>query len=432
MSDLAVKIEETIRTHRLPSLDGELPPGEFVLPNYARLSITNTPATSAALLGVALPGAAPLPDEIWGQFAGGVRCVLRVLVDALGYLRLRRILAAEPEHTLHPILARGAQLVPLTSVCPSTTTTALTSLWTGRTPVEHGMMGTKLFLRSHSLRANMISFSPFDFDRPGILTEQGLEPAEFVPLPSLAETLTAQGIQTHTFIHRHYANEGLSDVFFRGVQEIHGFANNADLWVLLRGLLEERVGERLFVNVYLSGIDTIGHLRGPASPATEAEVALLAYGLEREVLSRLSPAAAEGVVLTMLADHGQVDVSSNGGLKLDQHPQLNDDLLMTPTGEGRFAYLYPRQGRVGAVRDYLREHLSEAFVVLDAEQALRAGLFGVGQPAPEASVRVGDLIMIARGRHYLDVYPEGVQLAGLHGGLDPEEMLVPFLCMRLG
>jgi hypothetical protein len=432
MSNLAAKIEKDIRAHHLPLLDGELPKEEFILPHYGGLSIANTPATSAALLGVELPGLPPLPEEIWRPFAGGVRCVVRVLVDALGYLRLRRILAAEPEHPFHRLLERGAQLVPLTSVVPSTTTTALTSLWTGRTPAEHGMLGTKLFLRSHSLRANMISFSPFGFSMPEILTEFGLDPARFVPLPGLAEMLAPSGVESHTFLHQHYAEGGLSSIFFRGVDEIHPYVSDADLWVMLRDFLEERAGKRVFINVYLGGVDSIGHRRGPASLATEGEVALLAYGLEREVLSRLSPAAAQGVVLTLLADHGQLDVSPDEGLRLEQHPDLRDRLLMTPTAESRLAYLHPLQGQVDAVRAYVRQHLDRDFVVLDAPQALEAGLFGGGQLAPETAVRLGDLILLARDRHYLNTFPEGVELRGLHGGLDPEEMLVPFVCMRLG
>ena len=94
MSDLAIEIEAAILAHRLPSLDGNLAKGEFVLPNYAGFSIANLPATTAALLGVPPPGAPPLPREVWGPFTGGVRCVVRVIVDALGYYRLRRRLPA--------------------------------------------------------------------------------------------------------------------------------------------------------------------------------------------------------------------------------------------------------------------------------------------------------------------------------------------------
>jgi hypothetical protein len=433
MSDLAVEIEAAILAHRLPSLDGNLAKGEFVLPNYAGFSIANLPATTAALLGVPSPGAPPLPREIWGPFTGGVRCVVRVIVDALGYYRLRRIMAAEPDTLFHRLLRRGAQLVPVTSVCPSTTTTALSSLWTGHTPAEHGMMGTRLFLRDQGLQAHMIYFTPLGFERRNALLEEGMELDQFLPVPGMAELLTEQDIETHVFINQQYTRGGLSDVFFRGVTELHEVTpgSGADLWITVRRFLEERAEERLFVSVYWGLIDSLAHRRGPSSPVIDAEIRSWTNLMEQEFLDQLSPAAAGGTVLTLLADHGQVDTSPTAAVRLDQHPELMQHLLMKPLGEQRLPFLYARQGQVEAMRRYLCEHLGHAFSVLDSARALEAGLFGPGTPAPETMARLGDLILVSRRDHILYDGDEEPHLLGLHGGLSPEEMLVPYLLMRL-
>jgi hypothetical protein len=431
--NLAAEIEDAIRAHRLRSLDGGLPEGEFILPHYAGLSIANFPATTAALLGVTTPGAPPLPQDVWGAFAGGVRCVVRVIVDALGYYRLGRLMAAAPDSPLQRLLGRGGQLIPLTSVCPSTTTTALSSLWTGRTPAEHGMLGTRLFLRERGLQANMIYFNPVGFERRNILLEEGMEPAKFLPVPGIAEALAEHGIETHVFINEQFNRGGLSDIFFRGVKEVHNFVpgSGADLWITLRRFLEERAGQRLFISTYWGLLDGIGHRRGPSSPAIDAEMHAWTALMEQAFLQRLSPAAAAGTVLTLLADHGQVDTPPTRAVRLDQHPGLLQHLLMKPLGEKRLPYLFARQGQVEAVRRYVREQLGHAFVVLDSAQALEAGLFGPGQPAPETPARLGDLILVSRQDHLLYDEEEQPQHLGLHGGLSPEEMLVPCLLVRL-
>lgn len=433
MDYLADEIESTLLSHRLPLLDGALPDGEFVMPYYGGYSIVNLPATSAALLGVRLPGAPPLPREVWEPFTGGVRCVVRIIVDALGYPRLRRIMAANPDTLFHRLLRQGGRLVPLTSVCPSTTTTALSSLWTGRMPVEHGMMGTRLFLRDRGLQANMIYFTPVSFDRRGVLLDEGMEPASFLPLPGMADALAEQGIESHVFINKLFANGGLSDIFFRGVKDVHTFipGSAADLWITLRRFLEEQAGQRLFVSVYWGVIDGLGHERGPSSPAIDAELRAWTGLLAQEFLDRLSPAAAAGTVLTLLADHGQVDTPPARAVRLDQHPELLDNLLMKPLGEQRLPYLFARQGRAAAVRRYLQEHLGHAFAVLDSEQALEAGLFGSGTPAPETAARLGDLILVSRRDHILFDHDKQPHLLGLHGGLSAEEMLVPYVLVRL-
>lgn len=433
MTGLASEIEQTILDHRLPLLDGNLPPGEFVMPHYEGYSIANVPGTTAALLDVQLSGANPIPDPVWSAFAGGVRCVVRVIIDALGYYRLQQFMAAEPDTLFHRLLRRGGQLVPLTSVCPSTTTTALSSLWTGRMPAEHGMLGTRLFLRDQGLRANMIYFSPVAFEQPNVLLDEGMKPAEFLPVPGMADTLSAHGIESHVFINQRFSRGGLSDVFFRGVTEVHEVISGsaADLWLLLREFLEDRTTDKLFISVYWGLIDAVAHARGPSSPVIDAELRIWTAMMAQEFLDRLSPTASSGTVLTMLSDHGQVDTPPARAVQLDQHPELLEHLLMKPLGEQRLPYLFVRQGHTEAVRGYVSEHLGHAFAVVDSERALEAGLFGPGAPAQETAARLGDLLLISRQNHILYDGDKEPHLYGLHGGLSPEEMLVPYLVTRL-
>jgi hypothetical protein len=433
MVNLAAEIEQTILDHRLPSLDGDLPEGEFVLPCYGGLSIVNVPATTAALLDVQLPGACPLPQEVWGPYAGGVRCVVRVVIDALGYRRLQRFMVQEPDTLFHRLLGQGGQLVPLTSVCPSTTTTALSSLWTGRLPVEHGLLGTRLFLRDQGLQANMISFTPVGFERRNALLEEGMEPGKFLPVPGMAQVLAEQGVESHVFINKLYIRGGLSDIFFRGVKEVHPFVpgSGADLWVMLRRFMEERAGQRLFISVYWGAIDGVAHERGPSSPAIDAEVRAWTRLMAEEFLDRSSSGALAGTVLTLLADHGQIDTPPASAVRLDRHPELLQHLLMKPVGEQRFSYLFARQGQADAARRYLNERLNQAFVVIDSQRAFEAGLFGSGTSAPETAARLGDLLVVSRRDHILYDGDKPPFLLGLHGGLSPEEMLVPYLLVRL-
>ncbi|MCP4516172.1 MAG: hypothetical protein GY824_13215, partial [Delftia sp.] len=302
MAKLALELETAIRAHRLPSLEGVLAPDEFILPHYEGLSLANLPATDAALLGVSLPGAPPLPRDVWGPYAGGAHCVLRVVIDALGYQHLQRFMASRPSSPFQRLLRRGAQLVPLTSVCPSTTVTALASLWTGQTPATHGLLGTRLFLRDMGLRAHMIYFGPVGLGMRNSLLDAGMDAANFIPSPGLAEILAQQGIETHVFINQQYSQGGLSEIFFRGVKQIHGFTpgSGADLWMTLRAFLQERAGERLYVSVYWGLLDALAHRYGPSSPTIEAELEMWTGLMEREFLSRPQP----DTVLTITADHG--------------------------------------------------------------------------------------------------------------------------------
>lgn len=430
---LADRVEQKIRQRRIAELADVLPADEFVIPAYDGLSIANIPGTVGALLQTRLPVNPPLAQELWQPFAERVKKVVLVLVDALGYRRFLDVLEGEPGNAVSDLLGRGGLLAPLTSVFPSTTTSALSTLWTGRTPLEHGFLGYRLFLREFGVRAEMIRFRPTDIQAPGSLVDAGLKPEEFLPVPGLAALLAGQGIATHFLIFEGYADSPLSRMHRRGVpdENVHALVTSSDMWVLLRQLLEEHPGEPMLVVAYWGAVDGISHRRGPASENLEAEARSLLYSMGREFLSRLSPSAAAGTVLMITADHGHVQVPLEGTVYLKNHPELAQRLLMKPTGEPRASYLYTVGDGRDAARDYIRQHLAGQFVVLESSRALAAGLFGTGQPAPETRYRVGDLVIIARRDHILYDGEDEPATRGRHGGLAPDEMLVPFVIARL-
>jgi hypothetical protein len=74
--------------------------------------------------------------------------------------------------------------------------------------------------------------------------------------------------------------------------------------------------------------------------------------------------------------------------------------------------------------------------VLDADEAVARGLFGTRPLTPAARARIGDLVLLPRENwyfhHYLSPQTRPLKIIGRHGGLTPEEMLVPFFALRLG
>jgi len=435
--NLSTQVEHTIRRYRLPGLVEHLPE-EFILPHYGGYSIANLPATIAGMLGVELANAAPpLPTHIWADLATGVRSVVIVILDAVGYLQLQRILRpgqAAEEDSILCHLARAGRLVPLTSVFPSTTVAALTTLWTGRTPLGHGFVGTKLLLSDQGLLANMLRLCPAAHKQPGELLDWGLVPEEFVTVPSLAQQLTAGGVQTIAHTHLPYIGDGLSRIFLRGVTSVQGHVGFSDMWINLRHTLLQRPKEPLFISAYWANTDTIAHIYGPEGEHFRAALRHLARSLEEDFLTPLPAAAREGTLLIITADHGQTSTPPERAVHLSDHPALRQMLLLPPAAESRAAYLYARSGQTEALRAYIAEHLADRFLLLQMEQALAAGLFGPnpGEVTPELQNRLGDLLLLARNDSRLIIKEEKkVPFHGHHGSLTPEEMLVPLLMARL-
>ena len=422
------QIEQTLTDRQLPPL---LPPDEgWVLPHYDGLSIANIPSTIAALLGTSLPGALPaLPEEMWAEWLPGLRRVVLVIIDALGYRMLQRMSALGYTHGFSD-LARAGRLIPITSVFPSTTDAALVSLSTGRPPAEHGWLAYTMYLRELGIAANAILLSPVWTRTTDQLLDWGLESSALIPVPRLAERLASERVITGAVFYAGFENSGFSTMLYQGVAERRGHLHASDLWVQLRRLLAETRGGRAFITAYWSGLDTLAHAYGPDTEHCAAEFEAMNHLLSRQFLTSLSAEDREGTLLLITADHGQIHIPPGMILNADQDPKLSRHLMVPITGESRAAFIHPRPGRSQAIRDHLEEIYPNWFVVRDSVEVLEAGL--LGKPiADETYARAGELIVLPRSTRALQQTEPSVTLVGRHGGLTPEEMLVPLIGARL-
>jgi hypothetical protein len=418
---------EKILAHRLSDLD--LGSG-FVYPDYSGRSIVNLPSSICNLLGVPGLGAPALHADLLAQLGGPYRRVVFLLVDALAFSRLQKWMQL-PEFAIWKQLSEKGSLAPLSSVSPSTTCAALTSLWTGRTPAEHGIAGYELWLKEYGLVANMIFHAPFSFERQvGSLQHAGFNPETFLGHRPLGAHLAQHGVQSYALQHHALLGTGLSTMFFPQVNKA-GFFSPSDLWVSLRQLLESKTEENMFTWVYWPDVDTLSHKFGPDDERVRSEFASFTAGFERLFWNALSSDARKDTLFILAADHGHVLTEKDPHYDLRNHPGLTRRLYIKPTGENRLVLLYIKPGQIEAVREYIVRTWPNQFAVLDSGHAQSAGLFGPEPHSPRLTERIGDLVVAARGNAYWWWGAKENPLLGRHGGLTPEEMIVPLLSARL-
>ncbi|UCF61619.1 MAG: alkaline phosphatase family protein [Anaerolineaceae bacterium] len=427
MPDLSHQLRSRLETTQ--SIDLELG-SDALHPAYQGLSILNLPASLCHWLGASGPPHPALAIPELDALVTGVEQVIVVLIDAVSYDRFRGWIAGmsaelNPEND-HCLLA------PLTSVVPSTTSSALTTIWTGRSPAEHGILGYEIFLKEFGLVANMITHTPMAFEGPGgSLYAAGFQPETALPVPTLGKYLASAGVEAHAFLHYSIGRSGLSRMHYAGVEK-HLFGGLADLWIGVRHLaLKSLEGPRL-IWVYHGGVDGVSHRYGPNSERARAEFVTFIQALQQNFISDLSLEARHKTLLLILSDHGQIPTVRDPKYELSNHPDLMGSLHLLPTGENRLIYLYPRPGMVKKIIEYFKNAWPQSFNLIPSEKALKVGLFGPGPPAKETRDRLGDFIAVSQGDAYLWWAPKENHLLGRHGGLSPQEMLVPLMAVRLG
>lgn len=360
--------------------------GELLIPDYDGACITNI---VPALLE---PGDVP-PAWLPVDAADSDQVVLLVL-DGLGWEQLQaRTHLAPTLSSMH-----GG---PITSVAPSTTATALTSIATGLTPGEHGVVGYRVAVDGEVL--NVLRWSTSHGDARRRIEPEGFQPhvafcGHRPPIVTKAE-----------FASSGFSGAHLSDVRFNGYRVV------STLVTELRRLLA--AGEP-FVYAYYDGIDKVAHEFG-LNEHYDAEL----QSADRLVGDILSVMPA-GATLLVTADHGQVDVG-------DKVTELAADVMAHvsyQSGEGRFRWLHSRPGRSVPLLEAAEAMHNDVAWVRSLDETVDDHWWGP-RLADAARSRLGDVALVARDDISFDDPADTgpFRLIGRHGSLTSAEMLVPLL-----
>ncbi len=376
---------------------GDAADGFPVLPDYRGPCLNNV---VPALLGPS--GASDwLPAPV-----REAKAVVLLLVDGMGWEQL------EDRAELTPVLS-AMEGGAITTVAPTTTTTALTSLTTGATPGEHGLIGYQIHIQGQVLNA--------------LRWTAGAKSAD------ARKTIVPEQIQTQpAFFGRRVPAVGRSEFQGTGFTRAHldgvdhrGYKLTSSIAVEVQMLVD---GGAPLVYAYYDGPDRIAHEYGfgPHLDAEFAEVDRLAA----QMLAVLPPEAA----LLVVSDHGQVMVGDN-------KVELSRDVLShtaVVSGEARFRWLHARPGRARELFAAAGERYGHHGVVAQRQRVLDEGWFGP-RVGSEARSRMGDVVLVPRDPvAFVEPRPEPprpaggekkppFQLIARHGSLTTAEVLVPCL-----
>lgn len=341
------------------------------------------------------PGAAPLPP--WFPAPGaGARQVVLLVIDGLGEEQLQE------RRALAPVLTSGVG-GPITSVAPSTTACALTTLVTGRVPAEHGVVGYRLAMNGDVM--NVLQWSIRGAD-----ARMSVPAATFQPFPSFPGAPAPVPVVTR----QDFGPTGFTAAHL-GRVELHRWYTPAGLVTAVRQLTAAGAP---FVYAYYEGIDKVAHAEG-LGPYYDDELRA-ADRLVGDVLEALPP----GSVLIVTADHGQVDVGSAVELL---GPEIMEAVTLI-SGEGRFRWLHTRPGAIEDVAETALALHGEVAWVRTKEQLIEEGWLG-GVPSATVADRLGDVALVPFApTAFLDPADTGeLRLKARHGSLTPAEMIIPLL-----
>jgi predicted AlkP superfamily pyrophosphatase or phosphodiesterase len=362
---------------------------DLVVPDYSGRCVCNV---APALLDD--------PDHLPSWFpasASGADRIVMLVVDGLGWEQLQ-----DRRHIATSMSDMDATAI--TTVAPTTTATALTSLATGVPPGEHGVMGYRIAVGRDIL--NVLRWTTSRGDARDSIDPRGI---------GLVEPF---GSQRPPVVNKAEVEfSGFTEAHLRGTRHV-GYRMPSTLNAEVVRLV--RSGEP-FVYAYYDGIDKVAHEYGLGEH----------YAAELQAIDMMIGALAEALprdaALVVTADHGQVDV---GDHMIRPHPEV---LAATDfqSGEGRFRWFHAHPGARSELLEAATHHHGDVAWVMSREQIVSDGWFGP-KVVPEAMARLGDVALVARDDvAFEDPADTGpFDLISRHGSMTSAEVLVPLLVAR--
>jgi hypothetical protein len=374
------------------------------LPDYSGNGFVNLVASLVEAAG----GASRHPPLVClpATEAGCAANIVFLIVDGLGDNYLQA-------HGGGPLARhrRGA----ISAVFPSTTASAITTSFTGATPLEHGLTGWFTYFSEAACVG-----AALPFQRRGERNSLGVKPEQLFVEDSLFDGLARRSL----VVSWRKIIDSAYNVRHCGRAERLAYDD-------LPGFLEQTVRavrsgpERKFVYAYWPQFDAIAHQHGVGSTEVRAHFEALdeVFG---DLLARL---AGTDSILVLTADHGFIDCPAEESMELPA--ELSAMLRFPLCGERRAAFCHVHDQK--AFIDRATSLFGNRATVRPSRDLLDEGWFGPGRAHPRFAERIGDVALVMRGRATVKDWVPGEPRhlhIGNHGGTSDDEMHIPLVVAK--
>lgn len=300
----------------------------------------------------------------------------------------------------------------LTSVFPSITCTALTSLLSGQMPGEHGVLGDTTFLYRMGTIVNNSNYASIYSQNPGELSRY-LPMRDAYGANNIISEATLAGKRCAIVCPEQWQNKELANLTASESGEHFYYSNLDTAFEQYRKVTGKDFD---FIYFYLPYIDQASHKHGPQSAFTIDIAKKVLKGVKS-----ISLGCKNKYTSIITADHGHVKIRKT--TRLDQGKHKLDNLKVPPFGSARSFFLnIESTGKKELERNHeglmaIRATSKSVTKLLGSDSCLKKTIFNY---------------IIASDSDVSFYYPPAVgsndsAMIGDHGGLTEQEMLVPLI-----
>ena len=324
----------------------------------------------------------------------------------------------------------------MTSVFPTTTAAAISSFATGQAPLEHGITGWHMKLKSSksnkSIPSLVIPYVSRIDGKP--LTDHGILERDVFRLPgSLKGIPKGYVVLPNEAMDSTYSvnmNSGAKKI---GYDTLGGFFSATE--TAIKGEVDggedskcPSNGKCKYIFSYLPSFDELFHKEGEKSDNLLGLFKLL----NKELDKFLNNIKGSKTLIILTADHGLLDTHDDKKVNLNDFKHIQDTLDFPLCGEPRTVYCYVKKEREKQFVEYIKNDFNEICDLYTREELIKENLFGLfGDKDSNNSFfndRIGDYILMMKKHWVMKDFLLNEEIKfhkADHGGLSYEELHIP-------
>ena len=375
-----------------------------------KLSFLDLSCVLAHFAGMKLDYISPLALQLEKLITTAERYVF-VLVDGMGINQIER-------HLPSYAFLRENIVCKLRSVFLSTTSAALTSLAVCRWPAEHGILAWWTYCEKLGHGILPLPFVEQDTNVP--LQNINISETDIFPLKSVWGNATKKILSVVPMTLK----DSIYTRYSAGNTPIEGYVKLNDAFDMILSQAKNTDGPQ-FIYLYIPHFDEVSHEKG--SDSDEAKQVMIFLN---ENLDKIRKNLPEEVRLIITADHGQTNVPPDGTrIILKKDDPITSFLRCRPTGESCVPFFHVKAGHEAQFYSHFMERFGQYFELIEITGIEKMKLFGPVPLSETTKKRLGTFIGISvePAKFYIEPLPSSASHIGIHGGLSPDEMIIPLI-----
>lgn len=340
------------------------------------------------------------------ELAKDYKNVVLIILDGMG------------EHILKNISPNGYfiknRVDKITSVCPSTTTAAITTYYSGKPPIETGWIAMSQYFKEYGRALEMLR-------RTDSYTGEEIKNAKVDVFDLIKyETIYEQIENASPEVKAYEINPTYCDA--RSKRNIN--ADNIEYMCdAIKSICSNK--DKNFILAYSDKPDTLLHKYGCKSE----EVKQFILNAEKQI-QQLKKDLDDTLVIVS-ADHGHKDIKKVYNiLELEE---IQDCIIMPASLESRAITFWVKEDKREKFENYFNENFKGEFILYTKEEFLSKKLLGFGIKHPKIDDFIGNYIAISIGDSIIklgtNISKEKKTKMSTHCGFTPDEMEVPLIIL---